>query len=332
MGSSRCRRRRRRSSSSSSRFLLVIIVVIAGGRSGFLLQVSGGPPSPPVTTTTARDKNVVIMELYESEELVPSFHSGNGSSSSVPHWSYSDGSTAVSPSRVTTPDEWEWINEWKLVTNGGMGDSYGWCYGRDFASLSKDMKDGKGRNRRYRRDACRRRLWVRSLRPTARRAWAVEEDDSLLLAAAGSKNHTAEGAVAVKLEEASFLEEFADSSSSSIHPQAQEEEEDEKSKVLSPAFWVDKCNQVRQWLSREFVFRGWGIGFVKPAASLLSRDAGVGLRLPLSSNFRSWHANRSLPMITSNLFVSWPPCIQVRSIVLPYPICPVHSLTHSLYT
>jgi hypothetical protein len=51
---------------------------------------------------------------------------------------------------------------------------------------------------------------------------------------------------------------------------------------------------LQQWWDREFNFRGFGIGVVKPvfAGSLFRRqDFGVGIRLPLTSHFHSWEVS-----------------------------------------
>ncbi|KAG5188563.1 hypothetical protein JKP88DRAFT_262274 [Tribonema minus] len=70
-----------------------------------------------------------------------------------------------------------------------------------------------------------------------------------------------------------------------------------------------------QWWEREFVFRGFGVGLVKPLfAGYMLRgnlsDMGVGLRMPITSHFNCWEARRDLPLISSSLFFFWPLKVQ----------------------
>lgn len=67
------------------------------------------------------------------------------------------------------------------------------------------------------------------------------------------------------------------------------------------------------WWEQEFLFRGFGIGFVKPLfrGLLLRPDFGLGVRLPLTLHFRAWESREALPSVALSLFVLWPPAVQV---------------------
>lgn len=74
------------------------------------------------------------------------------------------------------------------------------------------------------------------------------------------------------------------------------------------------------WWEQEFLFRGFGIGFVKPLfrGLLLRPDFGLGVRLPLTLHFRSWESREALPSVALSFFVLWPPAVQVSQ-AMSYP-------------
>lgn len=74
------------------------------------------------------------------------------------------------------------------------------------------------------------------------------------------------------------------------------------------------------WWEQEFLFRGFGIGFVKPVfrGLLLRPDFGLGIRLPLTLHFRSWESREELPSIALSFFVLWPPAVQISQ-AMSYP-------------
>jgi hypothetical protein len=66
------------------------------------------------------------------------------------------------------------------------------------------------------------------------------------------------------------------------------------SNTTAVAIAAHPLHALQQWWDREFNFRGFGIGVVKPvfAGSLFRRqDFGVGVRLPLTSHFHSWEVS-----------------------------------------
>lgn len=76
----------------------------------------------------------------------------------------------------------------------------------------------------------------------------------------------------------------------------------------------------KEWWAEEFLFRGFGIGFVKPLfrGLLLRPDLGLGVRLPLTLHFRSWESREALPSIALSFFFLWPPAVQVSQ-AMSYP-------------
>lgn len=74
------------------------------------------------------------------------------------------------------------------------------------------------------------------------------------------------------------------------------------------------------WWEQEFLFRGFGIGFVKPLfrGLFLRPDFGLGVRLPLTLHFRSWESREALPSVALSFFVLWPPAVQVSQ-AMSYP-------------
>eukprot|EP00953_Heterococcus_sp_UTEX-ZZ885_P004721 3035-Heterococcus_DN1.PRE.2 len=93
------------------------------------------------------------------------------------------------------------------------------------------------------------------------------------------------------------------------------------SNTTAGAIAAHPVQALQQWWDREFNFRGFGIGVVKPvfAGSLFRRqDFGVGVRLPLTSHFHSWEAHGSLPLISTSLFMFWPLKVQT-SIAFSFP-------------
>jgi hypothetical protein len=99
---------------------------------------------------------------------------------------------------------------------------------------------------------------------------------------------------AVAASAGSGIESSSSSSSSALDSAAAVNATLQTSNTTAGAVAADPLQALQQWWDREFNFRGFGIGVVKPvfAGSLFRRqDFGVGIRLPLTSHFHSWEVS-----------------------------------------